>query len=76
MARERPVGEDNFEPVGSRFECPPGTATLMRIGRQAAKFYVTDDVICKIADHLLGIDAGQGDPDVVCLLERRRHKRR
>ena len=35
----------------------------MRIGRQAAKFYVTDDVIRKIADQLLGIDAGQGEPD-------------
>ena len=37
-----------------------GTATLMRIGRQAAKFYVTDDVIRKIADQLLGIDTCQG----------------
>jgi hypothetical protein len=53
-----------------------GTATLMRIGRQAAKFYVTDDVIRKIADQLLGIDAAQGEPDVVSLLERRRRKHR
>ncbi|MCX2931718.1 hypothetical protein ORI20_15660 [Mycobacterium sp. CVI_P3] len=52
------------------------TATLMRIGRQAAKFYVTDDVIRKIADQLLGIDAAQGEPDVVSLLERRRRKHR
>jgi hypothetical protein len=53
-----------------------GTATLMRIGRQAAKFYVTDDVIGKIADQLLGIDAGHGEPDVVSMLDRRRRKRR
>jgi hypothetical protein len=48
----------------------------MRIGRQAAKFYVTDDVIRKIADQLLGIDSGQGEPNVVSLLERRRRKHR
>jgi hypothetical protein len=53
-----------------------GTATLMRIGRQAAKYYVTDDVICKIADQLLGIDAAQGEPDIVSLLARRRRKQR
>ena len=53
-----------------------GTATLMRIGRQAAKFHVTDDVIGKIADQLLGVDAGHGEPNVVSLLERRRRKRR
>jgi hypothetical protein len=52
------------------------TATLMRIGRQAAKFYVTDEVIRKIADQLLGIDSGQGEPNVVSLLERRRRKHR
>ena len=52
-----------------------GTATLMRIGRQAAKFYVTDDVIGN-ADQLLGVDAGHGEPNVVSLFERRRRKRR
>jgi hypothetical protein len=52
------------------------TATLMGIGRQAAKFYVTDDVIHKIADQLLGIDSGQGEPNVVSLLERRQRKHR
>jgi hypothetical protein len=36
---------------------------------------VTDDVIGKIADRLLGFDAGHGDPDVVSLLERRRRRR-
>lgn len=35
------------------------TARLMRIGRQAAKFYVTDDVITGLADQILGIDQAE-----------------
>ena len=47
------------------------TATLMRIGGQAAKFYVTDDVVRKIADQILGIDTARGEPNVVSLSARR-----
>ena len=48
----------------------------MCIGRQAAKFYVTDEVICKIADQLLGIDTGKGELNVVSLVARCRRKHR
>ena len=41
----------------------------MRIGRQAAKFYVTDEVIRKIADQLLGIDTCKGELNVVSLVD-------
>jgi hypothetical protein len=52
------------------------TARLMRIGRQAAKFYVTDDVIGKIADQILGIDRAEGERNVVSLAVTRRRKNR
>ena len=52
------------------------TAQLMRIGRQAAKFYVTDDVIGKIADRILGIDQAKSGSDVVSLAVARRRKNR
>jgi hypothetical protein len=39
----------------------------MRIGRQAAKFYVTDEVIGKIAPQVLGIDTAEGEPNVSSL---------
>jgi hypothetical protein len=54
------------------------TARLMRIGRQAAKFYVTDDVITGLADQILGIDQGrvEGDGVVVSLAVARRRKNR
>ncbi|ORJ52849.1 hypothetical protein [Mycobacterium simiae] len=50
------------------------TAELMRIGRQAAKFYVTDDVIAKIADQLLGIDQAKSHDGVVSITAARRRK--
>lgn len=52
------------------------TARLMRIGRQAAKFYVTDDVIGKIADQILGIDHAKADDGVVSLAAARRRRNR
>lgn len=52
------------------------TAQLMRIGRQAAKFYVTDDVIGKIANRLLGIDHAEPHDGVVSLAEARRRRNR
>ncbi len=54
------------------------TARLMRIGRQAAKFYVTDDVITGLADQILGIDRDrvEGDGVVVSLALARRRKNR
>jgi hypothetical protein len=51
------------------------TARLMRIGRQAAKVYVTDDVISKIADQLLGIDIAEGHANVISLAAQRRRRR-
>lgn len=50
------------------------TARLMRIGRQAAKFYVTNDVITGIADQILGIDQEAVDGAVVSLAAARRRK--
>lgn len=52
------------------------TARLMRIGRQAAKYYVTDDVIVKIADQLLGVGQAKDDDGVVSLAAVRRRKNR
>jgi hypothetical protein len=52
------------------------TAELMRIGRQAAKFYVTDDVIGTIADQILGIDRAANERDVVSLAVVRWQKNR
>jgi hypothetical protein len=51
------------------------TARLMRIGRQAAKVYVTDDVIDKIADQLLGIGKADGHSNVISLAAQRRKRR-
>ena len=48
----------------------------MRIGRQAAKFYVTDEVIRKIADQLLGIDTCKGELKCRVTGGRRRRKHR
>jgi hypothetical protein len=50
------------------------TARLMRIGRQAAKFYVTDEVISTIADQILGIDKAQSEPNVISLAAERRKR--
>ena len=50
------------------------TARLMRIGRQAAKFYVTDEVISTMADQILGIDKAQGEPNVISLAAERRKR--
>lgn len=55
------------------------TARMMRIGRQAAKFYVTDDVINKIADRLLGLDQEHhgddaGKADVISIAQRRKQE--
>ncbi|WP_179475991.1 hypothetical protein [Mycolicibacterium vinylchloridicum] len=52
------------------------TARLMRIGRQAAKFYVTDDVIAKIANQILGIDQAKANDGVASLAAARRRKNR
>lgn len=52
------------------------TARLMRIGRHAAKFYVTDDVVGTIADQILGIDHATGDDGVVSLAAARRRRNR
>ena len=52
------------------------TARLMRIGRQAAKFYVTDDVIAKIANQILGIDQAKANDGVASLAAARRLKNR
>jgi hypothetical protein len=51
------------------------TARLMRIGRQAAKVYVTDDVISKIADQLLGIDKADDHGNVISFATQRRKRR-
>jgi hypothetical protein len=55
-----------------------GVAARMRIGRQAARFYVTDEVIQKIADKLVGASTSDSDDrNVVSLaaLRRERHRR-
>ena len=44
---------------------------LMRIGRQAAKFYVTDEVISGMADQILGIDKAGSEPNVISLAAER-----
>jgi hypothetical protein len=51
------------------------TARLMRIGRQAAKVYVTDDVIGTLADQLLGIDKADSHANVFSLAAERRKRR-
>ena len=62
-------------------------ARLMRIGRQAAKFYITDDTISKMADRIAAavtehpsatsptVDAEHQDLDVVDLATERRRRR-
>ncbi len=50
------------------------TARLMRIGRQAAKFYVTDEVVSMMADQILGIDKAQDEPHVISLAAERRKR--
>ena len=50
------------------------TARLMRIGRQAVKVYVTDDVIDQLADQLLGVDKAHAQPNVFSLAARRRKR--
>jgi hypothetical protein len=55
-----------------------GVAARMRIDRQAARFYVTDEVIQKIANELAGASPSDGgDRNVVSLaaLRRERHPR-
>jgi hypothetical protein len=51
-------------------------AELMRIGRQAARFYVTDEVVQKIADKLVGaLPSDSDDRNVVPLAALRRNRR-
>ena len=45
------------------------TFRLQILTHQAAKFYVTDEVIRKIADQLLGIDTCKGELNVVSLVD-------
>lgn len=55
-----------------------GVAAGMRIGRQAARYYVTDEVIQSLADELAGSRSGT-DYDagnVVSLSDTRRNRRR
>lgn len=47
------------------------TARLMRIGRQAAKSYVTDEVIAKLVDRLLSVDMDHTEANVVSVAGRR-----
>jgi hypothetical protein len=52
--------------------------TRMRIGRQAARYYVTDDVITELAAEVLGINKGT-DPaheNVVSIVAERSRRRR
>lgn len=51
------------------------TARLMRTGRQAARRYVTDEVIAKLVDRLLGVDMDNTDANVVSLADRPTHGR-
>ncbi|WP_293002349.1 hypothetical protein [Mycobacterium sp.] len=54
-----------------------GVATRMRIGRQAARFYVTDKVIQKIANKLVGAPPpDSNDRNVVSLAPLRRERHR
>lgn len=54
-----------------------GVAASMRIGRQAARYYVTDEVIQKIADQLVGVaEAAQRGTTVVSLAATRRSRHR
>jgi hypothetical protein len=46
-----------------------------RIGRQAAKFYATDDVINRIAEQILVIDRAQREPNVISLVAERTRRR-
>ena len=48
------------------------TARLMRVGRQAARRYVTDEVVAKLADRLLGLEMYNTETNVVSLAEHRR----
>lgn len=60
------------------------TAQMMRISRQAAKFYVSDDVVTKMADRIMGRDrpesedAGEnteaGEADVISIVQHRKRR--
>jgi len=53
-----------------------GIARRMRIGRQAARYYVTDEVIQKIAEKLVGaLPLESDDRTVVSLATQRRNRR-
>ncbi|WP_239645542.1 hypothetical protein [Mycobacterium sp. UM_CSW] len=54
-----------------------GIAKRMRIGRQAARSYVTNDVIQSLADEVVGSRSGTDDEasNVVSLSDRRRSRR-
>lgn len=53
-----------------------GVARRMRIGRQAARYYVTDEVIQKIAEKLVGaLPSESEDRTVVSLATLRRNRR-
>jgi hypothetical protein len=54
-----------------------GVAKRMRIGRQAARYYVTDEVIEALADELVGARSSDeaDDSNVVSLAETQRRRR-
>lgn len=53
-----------------------GVAARLRVGRQAARFYVTDAVIQKIADKLVGASNSDSDDHKVVSLAALRRERR
>lgn len=53
-----------------------GVAESMRVGRQAARYYVTDEVIQKIADAIVGARRSDSEEDKVVSLATMRRSRR
>lgn len=52
-----------------------GIAERMRIGRQAARYYFTDEAVQTLADELVGSGSGTDATSVVSLAEKRRNRR-
>jgi hypothetical protein len=52
-----------------------GIAERMRIGRQAARYYFTDEAIQTLADELVGSRSSADASNVVSLAETRRNRR-
>lgn len=50
------------------------TARLMRVGPQAAEFYVTHEVVSAMADQILGIDKARRASNVISLAAERRKR--